>query len=279
MKRYHIASSAEISLVENAQSNESCFWRLRYETASPKRDITLYLSPDGSYLLPTLYDLRIDPLAEEKAHADKLMKTLVASSSPTIGPATSAVTIVEFSDFECPYCKRMKETLENEVLPDEKGKVRLIFRNFPLPMHPWAKTAAQMAECVSLQKPEAFWKLHDYLFEHQTSLTIANIRDNITSFVASNVDIDKSQFQTCVEKDLAVGPVAQDIELGQKNGVVATHTIFINGVLYQGAKSAAQLRELIEAAGRGETPPSALVQTPAPQNAAQCAPRGINPGQ
>jgi protein-disulfide isomerase len=251
IKRFNISSPADIILVEDKQANDGCFWKMQYEVSSSKREITLFLSPDGNFLLPTLYDIRVDPLLEEKARREQIAKNLSAGDLLAIGPEKAPVTIVEFADFQCPYCKRMADTLEHDFLPSEAQNVRLVYKSFPLPMHNWAMAAAKMAECAALQKPSEFWKVHDYLFEHQKELTADNLRENFTAFVAANTGIDKTQFQSCVDKDLALGPVNQDVELGRKNGVHATPTIFINGVLFSGLKSADQLKRLVDDAMHG----------------------------
>ena len=251
LKRFNVPSAADLILVENKQDNDSCFWQLKYEVSSSKREITLFLSPDGKYLLPALYDIRIDPLIEEKTRREEIAKALLAGAPPAIGDEKAPVTIVEFSDFQCPYCKRMADTLEHDFLPNEKQNVRLVYKSFPLPMHSWAMAAAKMAECATLQNPTDFWKIHDYLFAHQNELNPGNLRENLTAFVTASTGLDKVQFQTCVERDMALGPVNQDVELGRKNGVHATPTIFINGVLYSGLKNADQLKSLVDDAMHG----------------------------
>lgn len=261
IKRFNITSAADLILIENKQTNDNCFWKFQYEVSSSKREIILYLSPDGNFLLPMLYDIRVDPLLEEKARREQVAKDLLAGDAPAIGPEKAPVTIVEFADFQCPYCKSMANTLEHEFLPAEAQKVRLVYKSFPLPMHPWAMAAAKMAECVALQNPSTFWKVHDYLFEHQKEFTADNLQENLTTFVAANTGIDKGQFQSCVDKDLALGPVNKDVELGRKNGVHATPTIFINGVLFSGLKSADQLKNLVDDAMHGTLSPNAA---PAP---------------
>jgi len=261
IKRFNISSPADIILMESKQANDACFWRMQYEVTSSKREITLYLSPDGNYLLPTLYDIRVDPLLEEKARREQIEKDLLAGDAPAIGPEKAPVTIVEFADFQCPYCKRMADTLEHDFLPSETQNVRLVYKSFPMPMHNWAMAAAKMAECAALQKPSEFWKVHDYLFEHQKELTADNLRENLTAFVAASTGLDKPQFESCLNKDLALGPVNQDVELGRTNGVHATPTIFINGALFSGLKSADQLKSLVDAAMNGTLPSNAA---PAP---------------
>ena len=266
LARYEL-SLPDVVLLESKAANDACFWLFRYEVSSPrKQEISVYLSPDGNYLLPTLYDLSVDPQAEKKALRESNQKALLDGISPEMGPENAPVTIVEFADFECPYCKRMADTLRKDVLPGEGNRVRFVFRNYPLPMHPWAMAAAEMAECVTLQKPSEFWKVHDFLFENQAQLTADNIRDKITQFVASNVAIDQVQYRSCVDNDLAMGPVKKEMDLGQKLGVRGTPAIFINGALYSGFKDAPQLRALVEGAQKGDFHAAMLPESPAAGN-------------
>lgn len=246
VKRNHLNSASQLILMESAPANDACYWRLRYRDSSTKADTTVYLAPDGKYLVPDLYDLSLDPLAEERAAAEKRMKALLAGGPPSRGPANATVTIVEFADFQCPYCKRMADVLENGFTADERKNIRIVFRNYPLPMHPWAKDAAEVAGCAALQSDDAFWKVHDYFFQNQATLTVANAKANGTGFALASAGVDQAQFQTCLDKKLAVGGVAQDTDLGNANGVHATPTLFINGTKYEGAKDAAALRAILD---------------------------------
>jgi protein-disulfide isomerase len=214
------------------------------------------------YLVPSLYDLSVDPLTEQKATADKLMKTLVANGPPSQGAANAPITIVEFSDFQCPYCKRMTDALENGLTADERKDIRVVFHHYPLPMHPWSKDAAEVASCAALQSDAAFRKVHDYFFQNQATLTASNVKANATEFALANAGVDKAQFQTCLDKKLAVGGVAQDTDLGNANGVHATPTLFINGVKYDGAKDVTALRAILSS-----------IQKPPPPDAKLAAPR------
>jgi protein-disulfide isomerase len=250
--RYRLLSAADIKLTDSKQANEICFWQFNYEFSNPKREVAVYLSPDGNYLTPTLYDIRTEPFAEEAAAREQNVKSLLVGTFPELGDKNAPIMIVEFADFQCPYCKRMADTLRKDLLPSEGNNVRFVFRNYPLPMHPWAMAAAEMAECVALQKPSEFWKVHDFLFENQSQLTADNIKDKLTQFIAANVAIDQGQYWSCVDNDLAMGPVKKEMDLGQKLGVRGTPSIFINGAFYSGFKDAPQLRALIEGAQKGD---------------------------
>jgi protein-disulfide isomerase len=246
----------------------------------------LYLSPDRKYLSPLLYDLALDPLAEMRAQNEQLSHDLAAGAAPPLGAAGAAVTIVEFSDFQCPYCKRMTDVLEKEVLPKQDGKVNIVFRNFPLSIHPWAKSAAEIAECAELQQPEAFWAMHDFFFQNQQTLQPATVKAQATAFAATVKGIDQSKFSACVDRELGLGPVTQDQQLGDKMGIHGTPTLFINGVRFDGMRSGDEINQLVERAARGElvAPPAPVVDTTSRAAtvrtgaaAAECTPVGGKP--
>jgi protein-disulfide isomerase len=244
-KQYHIPATSTITVTDGGEATGSCFWKLRFQVGIPKREISLYLSPDGQYLVPALLDTTVDPFVEERRIAEELSKSLLAGDPPMRGSATARVTIVEFSDFQCPFCKRLADAID-QLPPEDRKEVRLVFHEFPLAMHPWAKDAAEVAECAALQSPEAFWKLHDYIFANQQTFKPDTARETIADFAIGNAGVNRAQFQTCIDKKLSAGPVEVDMDLGNKNTIRATPTFFVNGVRYDGAKDVNQLRAIIE---------------------------------
>jgi protein-disulfide isomerase len=253
VKRNHLDPAGQLVLLESAPMSATCYWRLHYRESLPTpNEFTLYLSPDGRYLFPSVYDSSSDPLAEERAAADKLMRTLEAHDPPSLGNADAPITIVEFSDFQCPFCKRLSDVLEKGLTAEERKDIRLVFRNYPLPMHAWAKDAAEVAACAALQSDAAFWKMHDYLFQNQATLTTENVRTNATAFALESANIDKEGFRGCLNKRLAVGGLESDMDLGKKNGVHVTPTMFINGTKYEGTRDAAALRVILDEARRSQ---------------------------
>jgi protein-disulfide isomerase len=193
----------------------------------------------------------IDPALEEKQKAEAAMKELVANDPPTIGPDSAPVTIVEFTDFQCPYCQKLRTVLEQDVLPKEAEKVRIVFRNFPLETHTWAEAASMLAMCANLQDESSFWKLHDFIFDNQKLLTIDNLKTEVLKFMASNTTLEMKAFNKCADKDFALGMVRKDLMLGERFGVRSTPTAFVNGVKFEGIQGAAQLIALIESASAG----------------------------
>lgn len=276
-KRYHVASSDSLGLIESGQVGTSCFWRFHFQTGQ-KRDIVLFLSPDRLYLTSSLFDLQLDPLVEEQTHAELLEKTLLSGNPPTLGPIDAKVTIVEFSDFECPYCKRMKDMLDSEIKASNAPDIRVVYRYFPLAMHPWAKSAAQMAACVESIKPAEFWKIQEFFFDNQRSFTVDNIHDKAVEFVSSGTTVDPAQFQACAANRLASNLVEQDESLGDRLSVHATPTIFINGFRIQSVRDGVQLHTLVEAARNNQNPSAITLSASGPVtvqaagSSAQCVP-------
>jgi protein-disulfide isomerase len=252
-KKYHIGSTSKLTLLDSAKANEDCYWKYHFQAASPKLDIVLYLAPDRKYLSGTLYDRTTNPLAEEELQRQQLTKTLVGTGLPSLGPDTAPVTIVEFSDFQCPFCQQLSATLEQQVLPANPD-VRVIFRNYPLPMHPFARPAAQIAACAKMQSSEAFWALHDYIFTHQSEFTADNIQEELSKVADGQDGIDHKAFHDCVDRGLSVRPVMEDVELGRKLGVHVAPTFYINGSRVEGSLDAARLNELIVQAKEGTLP-------------------------
>jgi protein-disulfide isomerase len=233
----------------------------------------LYLAPDRRYISTAIYDRLSDPLTEEKLQQEQVAKLLIGTNSPSRGSKTPTVTIVEFSDFQCPYCQRIADVLEKEVLPSDP-EVRMVFRNFPLPIHPFARHAAEVAACAGMQNTEAFWTLHDYIFSHQRELTADNVGNKLMEIAGEQSGIDHKLFQQCVENGWTVGPVAKDEELGHRLSVHATPTLFINGSRIEGVRDAVQLKQLIAAAKAGQLSLTQIESQPIANNNARSVTTG-----
>ena len=144
------------------------------------------------------------------------------------GPATAAVTLVQYGDYECPYT-RQSTTIVRAIQQQLGDKLRFVFRNFPLTeIHPHALHAAFAAEAAAAQGK--FWQMHDYIFHHQHTLEDSDLEQ-----FAEAVGLDMQQFA----RDMAVRPsisrIEEDLQSGIRSGVRGTPTFFINGVLYPGS--------------------------------------------
>jgi protein-disulfide isomerase len=168
-------------------------------------------------------------------------KTEVAfDPSRLLGDPKAPVTIVEFSDFECPFCTRVQPTLK-ELLAKYQGRVRLSYRDFPLrEMHPKAQSAAEASRCAGEQGK--FWEYHDALFADRTKLDPAGLAEN-----AKKLGLDAKQFEACLSGGKFKDKVEADIQEGSRAGVSGTPAFFINGVFLNGAQPKAEFEKIIEA--------------------------------
>lgn len=158
-------------------------------------------------------------------------------SLPPRGNEKAPITIVEFSDFECPYCKRASQTVE-EVLKAYKGKVKIFFRDYPLPFHSKAKPAAMAARCAAEQGK--FWEYHDKLFAKQELAP-----EKLTAY-AKELKLDSAKFEECVKSEKFKDDVEKDIEAGSEVGVSGTPAYFVNGRMLSGALPLEAFKEVID---------------------------------
>ncbi len=161
----------------------------------------------------------------------------VAGDGPSRGPANAPVTIVEFSDYECPFCQRAEPILQ-EVLKRYPDKVRLVFRHFPLPMHPNARPAAEAALCANEQGK--FWEFHEKVFSGK-GLEEADLKG-----YASAAGIDAEKFEACVAERRFKDKVDADAKAGSEAGVSGTPAFFVNGIMLSGAMPVEKFSAIIE---------------------------------
>jgi protein-disulfide isomerase len=245
-KRYSLSVEDPLTITANEVVDDTCYRKLTLESSSHTKRLTVFLSPDQRYLISTLMDLTIDPAVEAQKARARIQQVLTADSSPSKGKADAPVTIVEFSDFQCPFCRRMASLLE--ALPDaEKGKVRIVYKLMPLPMHSWARMAATLAACAEQQGDATFWRVHDFFFSQQASLRPESIEAAFYEFLKNgSAGIDEQQIRTCAANGNADRIIARDLALAQLLHVRATPTLFVNGERAVGIRTAEDLVKVIE---------------------------------
>jgi protein-disulfide isomerase len=180
------------------------------------------------------------PLSQE------LQAALVQGGVATFGPANAKVQIVEFSDFQCPFCSRAASVV-HQIKEKYGSRVRFTFRQFPLPMHPNAHDAAEAALAANTQGK--FWEFHDKLFEHQKQLDRAGLEEQ-----AKESGLNLVSFKKALDDHKFAAAVDADVKLGEQVQVQGTPSMFINGARVADPTSFEAVSELIEAALKGPVP-------------------------
>lgn len=186
---------------------------------------------------------------QQKAEVEQQFKNpakIDLNGSPVKGPNNAKITIVEFSDFQCPYCRRGYETME-QVAKMYPNDVKIAFKHFPLPFHNEAEPAAKAAWAA--QQQGKFWEYHEELFKNQDKLGAEYYVQ-----LASSLKLDVEKFKRDMASEAAAKQVKADTEIGQKNGIQGTPGFFVNGVAVKGAYPAEHFKGIIERWLKGAAP-------------------------
>jgi protein-disulfide isomerase len=201
---------------------------LSYGPAS--QDVQFYVSSDGRHVIRgEVFNINQSPFQT----ALDLLKT---ADAPAYGAGPGApVTIVVFSDFECPLCKEEALSLRTNIVKDFPDKARVYFMDFPLSsIHPWASDAAIAGRCVSMMNPAAFWDYHDWVYEHQADITAANFTPKMEEWAKSN-NLDQVQLGNCLQnRQTAEKAIDAEIAEGKALGIDKTPTLYVNGRKLEG---------------------------------------------
>ncbi len=159
---------------------------------------------------------------------------------PALGPATAPVTIIEFSDYQCPYCRQWAEQVEGELIKTYGDKIRIVYRDFPLTqIHPEALPAAEAADCAGEQGK--YWEYHDALFKQSKGLG----QEAYLAY-AKELGLNIDQFQQCIQEHRYRDEVQADAQYAAQLGVRSTPTFFINGIPVVGAQPFSVFKQIID---------------------------------
>lgn len=232
-----------------------------------KQDYKFLLSKDRATMLRvTKFDLTKDPFAD-------LMSKIDIAGRPSRGAKSAKVVVVNFDDFECPFCSRMHETLFPEILKEYGDRVTFIYKDYPLAeIHPWAIHAAVDANCLAALNPDAYWDFADYI--HANKREVDNEKtmdarfvaiDRMTMLEGQKHSVDVVKLQSCV-KAQNEDAVRASMKEADGIGVSATPTLFVNGQKIDGAVPLSQVRAALDTALRdaGQPVPEHLPPGPAP---------------
>jgi len=200
----------------------------------------------GVTVQPTAADQPANPSADtqQPAKAAGPVKPVDANDHVK-GPKDAKVTLIEYSDFECPYCKRHFEVI-NEIAKAYPNDVKLVFRHFPLSFHQNAEKEAEASECAAdLGGNDAFWKMHDKIFTETTSNGTGIALERLP-VMAQEIGLDQAKFKSCLDSGKYAAKVAKDQQEGADAGVEGTPATFVNGTLVSGAQPLSNFKTVID---------------------------------
>jgi protein-disulfide isomerase len=219
------------------------------EGGEKKQTYDFLLSKDGKTLARmTKLDLTKDPYVEA-------MKKIDLNGRPTRGSKDAKVVVVNFDDFECPFCSRMHQTLFPELLKEYGDRVEFVYKDYPLTeIHPWATHAAVDANCLAAQNNDAYWDFADHIHANQREVSSERGRDaqfaaldRLTLEQGQKHNLDQSKLQTCV-KAQNEDAVKASMHEAEGVGVTATPTLFVNGQEMDGALPVTEMRAALDRA-------------------------------
>lgn len=219
------------------------------DNGGKKQDLTFLVSKDHASMMRMIkFDLSKDPFAVTMSKID-------TSGRPTRGAKASKVVVVNFDDFECPFCSRMHQTLFPQILKEYGDRVTFIYKDYPLvEIHPWATHAAVDANCLAAQNGDAYWDFADYIHANQhevgnekTPAARTDALDRLATLQGQKHNLDVAKLQSCIkaQDDSAVKASMKEAE---GVGVEATPTLFINGQKIDGAVPIGEVRAALDQA-------------------------------
>jgi|TARA_B100000315_G_scaffold232960_1_gene245723 protein-disulfide isomerase len=186
------------------------------------------------------------PQQDDNETSFERVEGISADDDPFLGSPNAPVTIIEFSDFECPFCKRFFDGTLQDIITNyvDTGKVKYVLRDFPLSdIHPDAEIAAEAANCANEQ--DKYWEFHDLLFQNQEDWISGNTTVEFKKY-GSSLGLNEEQFAFCLESGKYVDEILMDMQDGLNAGVQGTPTFYINGVKVVGAQVYSVFKQVID---------------------------------
>lgn len=192
------------------------------------RNFPILMTDDGKYLIA-------GEVADTTVNiAKETMDKISLDDVPVKGNKDAKVTIVEYSDFQCPFCNRANPILD-QIIKDYKDNVKLAYKQFPLPMHNWAKPASIAALCAyKLGGNDKFWDYHDKLFNNQGQINVGNSTDKFNEY-AKDLGIDSKKFNECLSDKSITDKLGKEMAEANTIGVNSTPSFVVNGIMVRGA--------------------------------------------
>jgi protein-disulfide isomerase len=218
------------------QANQSRLQGASFEQV--KQPIRNYLTQEKMQGVRSVYLDSLKAKTSVKVMLDPPRQKVATANSPSKGSANAPIELIEFSDFQCPFCLRADPTVQ-QVLSTYGDKIRFVYRHYPLPNHPFARPAAEAAACAGEQGK--FWPYHDRLFANPGKLSDADLKQH-----AAVLGLDTTQFNACVDTHKLKAQVDNDVKDGEAAGVNGTPAFYINGRMLSGAQPYEAFKKIID---------------------------------
>ncbi len=203
--------------------------RVRGSVGSAVQGETFFMAKDGhTFVHGSLFDMTRNPF-------ELVRSKLRTEDQPSFGPAAASVVIVVFSDFECPYCKMESTVLRSDLVKTYPDQVRVVFKDLPIArVHPWATRAAIIGRCVFHQKASLFWIYHDWVFEHQSDLSLDNLQGKVIASLKES-GLNEVDLDSCIKTKEPQEEINRSMDEAVDLGVTGTPVLFVNGRMMLGA--------------------------------------------
>jgi protein-disulfide isomerase len=198
--------------------------KIRGSRGGQTQEESFYVSADSQNIIRgEVFNVNASPFEAD-------LKILKTDNQPALGPPGAPVTVIEFADFQCPYCKQEAGLVRNELMAAFPGQLRLIYMDYPLEqIHPFARGAAIMGRCIYTQNNDSFWAYHDWIFQHQAEITAENLRAMALDYSKGDKNLDIARLTACMTAPEPRAQVDRTIAIGDTLKLNATPTFFING--------------------------------------------------
>lgn len=196
-------------------------------------------SPDMRYVVfGEVSDITVDP-------SKAVMAKIDLAGEPFKGGKDAKVVVVEYSDFQCPFCFKGYKTIEDEVIKTYGDKVKFYYKHLPLPFHPWAEPGAIIYECVKQQSPDAAWLVYKGYFENQKDITVENAKAKAIEYMGDK-KVDQAKLDDCVTNKKTLAKINKDKAEATSLGISGTPSFVINGRQLKGAQPPDRFKAVID---------------------------------
>jgi protein-disulfide isomerase len=243
-KAFNVPANVGIAVTQNAESKSiPGTYAVNVEFKGEKGSQTqeAWITKENMLIIGRVMDMSVDP------YKKNLEKIAMGTNIPVTGAQDAKVTIVEYSDFQCPYCSNAHVTVK-DLLKQYEGKIKVAYKHLPLTnIHNWAEEAAIASVCVHKQKPEAFWKLSDYFFTNQKAITKETLGAKVQEFSTQEA-LNHDELKKCMADPASKQQVTADSAEAGALGLGSTPSFIVNGRTVVGAIPVDQFKKIIDEA-------------------------------